>query len=119
MCVVFDGNANYHGVSLNNVLLPGPELVNSLLEVLAPLETTSILRLELCVTVLAVESVDVITDELDIELNPITFDTDSRVVLAYMFKQRISTILCVCGQTCSKYPQKYITFSIELRHNRH
>ena len=34
ICVVFDGSATYRDVSLNKALLPGPDLVNSLLQVL-------------------------------------------------------------------------------------
>ena len=48
---------------------------------LAPLQTTGVLRLELCAAILAVKLVDIITEEVDIQLNSVTFDMNSRVVL--------------------------------------
>lgn len=50
---------------------------------LAPLPEHTIPRLELSATVLAVESVDLISFEIDID----TFFTDSKVVLAYIQNQ--------------------------------
>ena len=50
----------------------------------APAQTTSIPRLELCAAVLASQVVDKIVKEIDMEINEVTFYTDSRVVLGYI-----------------------------------
>ena len=47
----------------------------------APLQTTSIPRLELCAVVLAAQAVAKVIKEIDIEIDGITFYTDSKVVL--------------------------------------
>ena len=50
----------------------------------APVQTTSIPRLELCAAVLASQAVAKITKEIDMEIHAITFYTDSKVVLGYI-----------------------------------
>ena len=50
----------------------------------APAQTTSIPRLVLCAAVLATQAVARITREIDMEVNAITFYTDSKVVLGYV-----------------------------------
>ena len=50
----------------------------------APLCTTSILRLELCGAVLAVQAVNKILKEIDMKIDEVTFYTDSKVVLGYI-----------------------------------
>ena len=50
----------------------------------APAQTTSIPRLELCAAVLASQAVNKIVKEIDMEINQITFYTDSKVVLGYI-----------------------------------
>ena len=50
----------------------------------APAQTTSIPRLELCAAVLASQAVNKIVKEIDMEMNEITFYTDSKVVLGYI-----------------------------------
>ncbi|XP_037399818.1 uncharacterized protein LOC108416929 [Pygocentrus nattereri] len=54
---------------------------------LAPQSAHTIPRLELGAAVLAVEIAEVITSELDIDLNAVEFYTDSRVVLGYISNQ--------------------------------
>ncbi|XP_014672427.1 PREDICTED: uncharacterized protein LOC106812932 [Priapulus caudatus] len=51
---------------------------------LAPIHATTIPRLELCAAVLAVEIFEIIRDEIDIELNSVSFYSDSKVVLGYI-----------------------------------
>ncbi|XP_057696133.1 uncharacterized protein LOC130918451 [Corythoichthys intestinalis] len=51
---------------------------------LTPLPEQTILRLELCAAVLAVELADLISEELDLQLDATTFYTDSKVVLGYI-----------------------------------
>ena len=51
---------------------------------LAPVQITSIPRLELCAAVLAAQAVDKIIKEIDREIDKATFYTDSKVVLAYI-----------------------------------
>ncbi|KAL0153706.1 hypothetical protein M9458_050984 [Cirrhinus mrigala] len=51
---------------------------------LAPLPEHTIPRLELCAAVLAVEVADLISSEMDMDLDAITFYTDSKVVLGYI-----------------------------------
>ena len=50
----------------------------------APAQTTSIPRLELCAAVLDSQEVNKIVKEIDMEINEITFYTDSKVVLGYI-----------------------------------
>ena len=50
----------------------------------APAQTTSIPRLELCAAVLASQAVNKIVKEIDMEIDQITFYTDSKVVLGYI-----------------------------------
>ena len=50
----------------------------------APLQITSIPRLELCAAVLAAQAVEKIMREMDVEIDKATFYTDSKVVLAYI-----------------------------------
>ena len=50
----------------------------------APLQTTSIPRLELCAAVLAAQAVAKVIKEIDMEIDGITFYTDSKVVLGYI-----------------------------------
>ena len=50
----------------------------------APVQITSIPRLELCAAVLAAQAVDKITKEIDTEIDEATFYTDSKVVLGYI-----------------------------------
>ncbi|KAI4900718.1 hypothetical protein NFI96_009188 [Prochilodus magdalenae] len=52
---------------------------------LAPHPPHTIPRLELCAAVLATEMADLITDELYIDIHKITFYTDSRIVLGYIY----------------------------------
>lgn len=54
---------------------------------LAPLPEHTIPRLELSTTVLAVELVDLISFEIDIDPDAITLFTDSKVVLGYIQNQ--------------------------------
>ena len=50
----------------------------------APVQITSIPRLELCAAVLAAQAVDRIIKEMDIEINDVTFYIDSKVVLGFI-----------------------------------
>ena len=50
----------------------------------APAQTTTIPRLELCAAVLASQAVNKIVKEIDMEINQVTFYTDSKVVLGYI-----------------------------------
>ena len=50
----------------------------------APVQITSIPRLELCAAVLAAQAVDKIIKEIDTEIDEVTFYTDSKVVLGYI-----------------------------------
>ena len=52
--------------------------------IVAPVQITSIPRLELCAVVLAAKAVDKISKEIDIEIDEATFYTDSKVVLGYI-----------------------------------
>ncbi len=54
---------------------------------LAPFPEHTIPRLELCAAVLAVELSDLISSEIDMDLDTITFYTDSKVVLGYIHNQ--------------------------------
>ena len=51
---------------------------------LAPTHATTIPRLELCAAVLAVELFELVREEIDIELDTVTFYSDSRVVMGYI-----------------------------------
>ena len=50
----------------------------------APSQTTSIPRLEMCATVLASQAVHKIEEEIDVEIDEITFYMDLKVVLCYI-----------------------------------
>ena len=50
----------------------------------APAQTTSIPRLELCAAVLTSQAVNKIVQDIDMEINEITFFTDSKIVLGYL-----------------------------------
>lgn len=54
---------------------------------LAPCPETTIPRLELCAAVLAVEIAELITSEMDLELEDTEFYTDSKVVLGYIYNE--------------------------------
>lgn len=54
---------------------------------LAPMPELTVPRLELCAAVLAVEMSELLKDELKIKFDRITFLTDSKVVLGYIFNK--------------------------------
>ncbi|KAK0143407.1 hypothetical protein N1851_018479 [Merluccius polli] len=54
---------------------------------LAPQPDLSIPRLELCAAVLAVEIAELIVEEMDLEVDRITYYSDSKVVLGYIHNQ--------------------------------
>lgn len=54
---------------------------------LAPLTEPTIPRLELCAAVLAVEMAELIVQEMDLELDAVTFYCDSKVVLGYIHNE--------------------------------
>ncbi|KAL1259106.1 hypothetical protein QQF64_009683 [Cirrhinus molitorella] len=54
---------------------------------LAPSPDLTIPRLELCAAVMAVEIAEVISEEIEMEFNSISFYTDSKVVLGYIHNQ--------------------------------
>lgn len=54
---------------------------------LAPLPELNIPRLELCAAVLAVETAELIVEELDLKLDSIRFFTDSKVILGYIHNE--------------------------------
>jgi hypothetical protein len=60
---------------------------------LAPRPAHTVLRLELCAAVLAVEMADLIIDEMDIEIHAVKFNTDSKIVLGYI---TTSQDICLC-----------------------
>ncbi|XP_077379067.1 uncharacterized protein LOC144019709 [Festucalex cinctus] len=55
---------------------------------LAPKPDISIPRLELCAAMLAVEVAEVVVEELDITVDKVSFFTDSKVVLGYIFNEK-------------------------------
>ncbi|KAI4904168.1 hypothetical protein NFI96_013831, partial [Prochilodus magdalenae] len=55
---------------------------------LAPCPELTIPRLELCAAVLAVDVAELITTEIDMDLDAVNFFTDSRVVLGYIFNEK-------------------------------
>lgn len=61
---------------------------------LAPFPEHTIPRLELCAAVLAVELADLISSEIDMDLDTITFYTDSKVVLGYIHNQTRCFYVC-------------------------
>lgn len=56
---------------------------------LAPRPEQTIPRLELCAAVMAVDMADLITSEIDIECDAVTFCTDSKVVLGYIYNEKL------------------------------
>ena len=50
----------------------------------APAQSTSVPRLELCAAVLAVQAGSRVLKEIDMEINQVTYYTDSKVVLGYL-----------------------------------
>lgn len=54
----------------------------------APQPELTIPRLELCAAVLAVNIMETITTEISVKFDDITFYTDSRVVLGYIYKEK-------------------------------
>lgn len=54
---------------------------------LAPRPEHTVPRLELCAAALAVELADVVSSELDIPIDSMTFYTDSKVVLGYIYNK--------------------------------
>lgn len=54
---------------------------------LAPQPELTVPRLELCAAVMAVEMAEVVTEEIDLPLDSVTFFTDSKVVLGYICNQ--------------------------------
>jgi len=86
----------------------------------APAQTTSIPHLELCAAVLASQAVDKIVKEIDMEINEITFYTDSRVVLGYIRNesQRFYVYVANHVQTIRKISKpkqwKYIDTAADL-----
>ncbi|XP_051788795.1 uncharacterized protein LOC114659410 [Erpetoichthys calabaricus] len=54
---------------------------------LAPRPELTVPRLELCAAVLAVEIAEVVSEEIDFQLNSTSFYTDSKVVLGYIHNQ--------------------------------
>ncbi|XP_028656694.1 uncharacterized protein LOC114650672 [Erpetoichthys calabaricus] len=54
---------------------------------LAPRPELTVPRLELCAAVLAVEIAEVVSEEIDLQLNSTSFYTDSKVVLGYIHNQ--------------------------------
>lgn len=54
---------------------------------LTPRSEHTVPRLELCAAVLAVELADLISSEIDMQLDAITFYTDSKVVLGYIYNE--------------------------------
>ena len=58
---------------------------------LAPPQATTIPRLELCAAVLGVELTELITEELDLQADSITYYSDSKVVLGYITNEITDT----------------------------
>lgn len=54
---------------------------------LTPRPEHTVLRLELCTAVLAVELADLLSSEIDIQLDTTTSHTDSKVVLGYIYSE--------------------------------
>lgn len=65
---------------------------------LTPCPEQTILRLEPCAAVLAVELADLISAELYLTLDAKTFHTDSKVVLRYIYNQTRSFYVYVCNR---------------------
>ena len=72
---------------------------------LAPQPEHTIPRLELCAAVLAVELADLISAELDLQLDDIIYYSDSKVVLGYICnKPGAFTSMSITGYYASKDP---------------
>ncbi|KAJ8364608.1 hypothetical protein SKAU_G00134390 [Synaphobranchus kaupii] len=54
---------------------------------LAPVRETTIPRLELCAAVLAVEIAEFVVSEMHLKIDSVTFFTDSRIVLGYIYNE--------------------------------
>ncbi|XP_061185158.1 uncharacterized protein LOC133193208 [Saccostrea echinata] len=64
----------------------------------APRSGHTIPRLELCASVLAVELGEMLSKELDLPLEDITYYSDSKVVLGYLSNERRSFYVYVCNR---------------------
>lgn len=77
-------------------------------------------RLELCAAVLAVELADLISSELDMQIDAMTFYTDSKVVLGYICNEPRRFYVCVSNRithirSSSHPPQwKYVSTSSKI-----
>ncbi|XP_073668774.1 uncharacterized protein [Paramisgurnus dabryanus] len=78
---------------------------------LAPRQELTIPRLELRSAVLAVEVADIIMSEMDIEFDRVTFFTDSKVVLGYIYNEKRRFYVFVNNRVqrirCSSHPQQW------------
>lgn len=78
---------------------------------LAPRHSHTVLRLELCAAVLAVELADMLVDELDVKIHTVKFYTDSRVVLGYIYNTNRRFYVYVANRVTrirkSSQPEQY------------
>ena len=82
----------------------------------APIQITSIPRLELCAAVLAARAVDKIMKEMDVEIDEATFYTDSKVVLGYI--QNESRRFCLCRKPRPANSQDFKSRAVDLRRHK-
>ena len=87
---------------------------------LAPHPDYSILRLELCAAVLAANMAELITSEMDIQCDTVTFFTDSKFVLGYIYNEKSRFYVFVNNRVqrirrCS-HPQQwhYVSSVVEI-----